>query len=106
MNRQFRNTSPSPSKPYASIVLASFIFFILPVILLVIGFPIYLILLMTSLIAVIFVADVPLTTIQTNTFGSLDNLPLLAIPFFILAGELMGQGAIAKRVIVWATSIT
>ncbi len=87
-------------------MLATFIYFILPVILLVIGFPIYLILLMTSLIAAIFVADVPLTTIQTNMFGSLDNLPLLAIPFFILAGEIMGQGGIAKRVIVWVNSIT
>jgi C4-dicarboxylate transporter DctM subunit len=89
-----------------SIVLAIFIFFILPVILLIVGFPIYLILLITSLIAVILVADVPLTMIQTNMFGSLDNLPLLAIPFFILAGEIMGQGGIAKRVIVWVTSIT
>jgi C4-dicarboxylate transporter, DctM subunit len=86
-------------------VLASFIFFILPVLLLCIGFPIYLILLLTSLVAVVFVADVPLTTLQTNMFGSLDNFPLLAIPFFILAGEIMGQGGIAKRVIVWVTAL-
>jgi C4-dicarboxylate transporter, DctM subunit len=86
-------------------VLASFIFFILPVLLLCIGFPIYLILLLTSLVAVVFVADVPLTTLQTNMFGSLDNFPLLAIPFFILAGEIMGQGGIAKRVIIWVTAL-
>jgi C4-dicarboxylate transporter, DctM subunit len=86
-------------------VLASFIFFVLPVLLLCIGFPIYLILLLTSLVAVIFVADVPLTTLQTNMFGSLDNFPLLAIPFFILAGEIMGQGGIAKRVIIWVTAL-
>jgi C4-dicarboxylate transporter, DctM subunit len=87
------------------VVLASFVFFILPVLLLCIGFPIYLILLLTSLVAVVFVADVPLTTLQTNMFGSLDNFPLLAIPFFILAGEIMGQGGIAKRVIVWVTAL-
>jgi C4-dicarboxylate transporter, DctM subunit len=86
-------------------VLASFIFFVLPVLLLCIGFPIYLILLLTSLVAVVFVADVPLTTLQTNMFGSLDNFPLLAIPFFILAGEIMGQGGIAKRVIIWVTAL-
>jgi C4-dicarboxylate transporter, DctM subunit len=86
-------------------VLANFIFFVLPVLLLCIGFPIYLILLLTSLVAVIFVADVPLTTLQTNMFGALDNFPLLAIPFFILAGEIMGQGGIAKRVIVWVTAL-
>jgi C4-dicarboxylate transporter DctM subunit len=82
------------------------VYFILPVILLCIGFPIYLILLLTSLIAVLFVADVQTTVIQTNMFGSLDSFPLLAIPFFILAGEIMGQGGIAKRVIVWVTALT
>jgi C4-dicarboxylate transporter DctM subunit len=87
-------------------VLATFVYFILPVILLCIGFPIYLILLITSLVAVVFVADVPLTTLQTNIFGGLDNFPLLAIPFFILAGEIMGQGGIAKRVIVWVSALT
>ena len=87
-------------------MLAIFVYFILPVILLCIGFPIYLILLLSSLIAVLFVADVQTTVIQTNMFGSLDNFPLLAIPFFILAGEIMGQGGIAKRVIVWVTALT
>jgi C4-dicarboxylate transporter, DctM subunit len=86
--------------------MSIFVYFILPLILLCVGFPIYLILLLTSLIAVLFVADVQTTVIQTNMFGSLDNFPLLAIPFFILAGEIMGQGGIAKRVIVWVTALT
>jgi C4-dicarboxylate transporter, DctM subunit len=87
-------------------MLATFVYFILPVVLLVIGFPIYLILLVTSLTAILFVADVPLTQIQTGLFGSLDSVPLLAIPFFILAGEIMGQGGIAKRVITWVAALT
>ncbi len=85
---------------------ASFVFFVLPVILLCVGIPIYLILLIASLAAIMFVVDVPLATIQTNMFGGLDNFPLLAIPFFILAGEIMGQGGIAKRVIAWVTALT
>jgi C4-dicarboxylate transporter, DctM subunit len=87
-------------------VLAIFVYFILPLILLCLGFPIYLILLLSSLVAVLFVADVQTTVIQTTMFGSLDNFPLLAIPFFILAGEIMGQGGIARRVIVWVTALT
>jgi C4-dicarboxylate transporter, DctM subunit len=87
-------------------VTAIFVFFILPVILLCVGLPIYLILLIASLAAITFVVDEPLTTIQTNMFGGLDNFPLLAIPFFILAGEIMGQGGIARRVIVWVTALT
>ena len=44
-------------------------------------------------------------TIPTYMFGSLDNFPLLAVPFFVLAGEIMGQGGIARRVVAWVVSI-
>src|SRR5262249_10641985 len=43
--------------------------------------------------------------VQTYMFGSLDNFPLLAVPFFVLAGEIMAQGGIAKRVVLWVTSL-
>jgi len=87
-------------------MLAPLVFFVLPIVLLVVGFPIYLILLTTSLVAILFVADVPLTMMQTGMFSGLDSVPLLAIPFFILAGEIMGQGGIARRVILWVTAVT
>jgi len=38
-------------------------------------------------------------------FGSLDNFPLLAVPFFVLAGEIMAQGGIARRVIAMVMAI-
>jgi C4-dicarboxylate transporter DctM subunit len=38
-------------------------------------------------------------------FGSLDNFPLLAVPFFVLAGEIMGRGGIANRVVNWVVSL-
>ena len=82
-----------------------FVFFALPVILLIIGFPIFLILLVTSIVAVLTVADVPTEAIQTYMFGSLDNFPLLAVPFFVLAGEIMAQGGIARRVIAMVMAI-
>src|ERR1700689_2660695 len=84
--------------------MGSFVFFALPVILLVIGFPIFLILLVTSIVAVLTVADVPTEAIQTYMFGSLDNFPLLAVPYFVLAGEIMAQGGIARRVVAWVVS--
>ena len=79
--------------------MAYLIYFALPVVLLLIGFPIFLILLVTSIVAVLTVADVPTDAVQTYMFGSLDNFPLLAVPFFVLAGEFMAQGGIARRVI-------
>jgi C4-dicarboxylate transporter, DctM subunit len=76
------------------------VFFGLPVVLLILGFPIFLILLVTSIVAVLTVSrDIPTDAIQTYMFGSLDNFPLLAVPFFVLAGEIMAQGGIARRII-------
>jgi C4-dicarboxylate transporter DctM subunit len=86
-------------------MLAVAVYFVLPSILLILGLPIFLVLLVTCLVAVLFVADVPTEAIQTYLFGGLDNLPLLAVPFFVLAGEIMAQGGIARRVVVWVISV-
>ena len=86
-------------------MLAIFVYFILPSILLILGLPIFLMLLVTCVVAVLFVADVPTEAIQTYMFGSLDNFPLLAVPFFVLAGDIMAQGGIARRVVVWVVSL-
>jgi C4-dicarboxylate transporter, DctM subunit len=82
-----------------------FIYFGLPIILLILGFPIFLILLVTAIVAVLTIADVPTEAIQTYMFGSLDNFPLLAVPFFVLAGEIMAQGGIARRIIAMVMAI-
>lgn len=75
------------------------IYFGLPVVLLCLGFPIFLILAVTSIVAILTVANVPPDALQTYMFGSLDNFPLMAVPFFVLAGEFMAQGGVARRVI-------
>jgi C4-dicarboxylate transporter DctM subunit len=82
------------------------VFFGLPVVLLILGLPIFLILLVTSIVAVLTVSsDIPTDAIQTYMFGSLDNFPLLAVPFFVLAGEIMAQGGIARRIIAMVMAI-
>src|ERR1700731_1732663 len=86
-------------------MMAGFVYFILPVVLLILGLPIFVVLILTSMTAILFVAHVPTQAIQTYMFGSLDNFPLLAVPFFVLAGEIMGRGGIANRVVTWVVSI-
>src|ERR1700749_2711154 len=86
-------------------MLAIAVYFVLPSVLLVLGLPIFLVLRVPCLAAVLTVADVPTEAIQTYLFGGLDNLPLLAVPFFVLAGEIMAQGGIARRVVVWVISV-
>jgi len=85
--------------------MAHFIYFGLPVILMMVGFPIFVVLVLTALAAIVLVADVPTSAIPTYMFGSLDNFPLLAVPYFVLAGEIMAQGGIARRVVTWVVSI-
>ncbi|WP_194776556.1 TRAP transporter large permease [Pararhodonellum marinum] len=53
------------------------------------------------------VAIVPSATTIAQRMGTgLDSFALLAIPFFILAGEIMNRGGIANRLIELAKSIT
>ncbi len=80
-------------------------YFVLPAVLLVLGLPIFLVLLVTCLVIVLLVADVPTETLQTFLFSGLDNFPLLAVPFFVLAGEIMAQGGIARRVVIWVMAL-
>jgi C4-dicarboxylate transporter, DctM subunit len=84
---------------------ANFVYFVLPAILLILGLPIFVVLILTSLAAILLIAHVPTQAVQTYMFGSLDNFPLLAVPFFVLAGEIMGRGGIANRVVTWVVSI-
>lgn len=43
--------------------------------------------------------DVPLLAFITRTFGGIDSTPLLTLPFYILAGELMYRGGIIAMLI-------
>jgi C4-dicarboxylate transporter DctM subunit len=72
---------------------------IVPTALLVAGAPIFLVLLSASAATVLFVMDVPAAALQQTLFGAIDSFALLAVPFFIYAGELMGRGSVAKRIV-------
>lgn len=81
------------------------VYLVVPFVLLLLGFPIYLLLFITALCALLLSSGVAPTVIPTTIFGSLDAFPIIAIPFFVLAGEIMGQGGIAKRIINWVLAI-
>jgi C4-dicarboxylate transporter DctM subunit len=72
---------------------------VLPVALLLLGFPIFLVLLTAVSVALVFLMKVPLVVLHQNLFGAIDAFALLAVPFFIYAGELMGRGSVAQRIV-------
>jgi C4-dicarboxylate transporter, DctM subunit len=77
----------------------TFALLIVPVTLLLIGFPIFMVLLTAVTVALVFFMHVPLAAVHQNLFGSVNATPLLAVPFFIYAGELMGRGSVAQRLV-------
>ncbi len=47
-------------------------------------------------------SHLPLVLIAQNGFTGMDSFPLLAIPFFMLAGSLMTYGGISRRIVAMA----
>jgi len=78
---------------------------LIPFTLLALGLPVFLILLVTVIVLLTFFMNVPFTVIPQTMFGSIDKFALLAVPFFIFAGEVMGQGGISDRLIRWVQSM-
>jgi C4-dicarboxylate transporter, DctM subunit len=78
---------------------------LLPFTLLLLGFPIFLLLLATSFVVMIFFFPVPLTAIHQIIFNSLNKYALLAVPFFIFAGDLMSRGGISTRLLRFVAAI-
>lgn len=72
---------------------------ILPFTLLLLGFPIWLIFLIASVVVLHFFTAVPLEVVATTLFGFLDNVVLMAVPGFMFAGAVMAQGGITIRLI-------
>jgi C4-dicarboxylate transporter DctM subunit len=78
---------------------------LMPVVLMVMGFPFFLILLATAAAVLAFFGSMPATAMHQVMFSSIDKFALLAVPFFIFAGDLMGRGGVSRRLIRWVTSM-
>ena len=72
---------------------------VVPVVLLLLGFPIFLVLLSAASVALVFYMHMPMAALHQNLFGSINAYALLAIPYFIFAGEQMGRGTVARRLV-------
>ncbi|MDR2502853.1 MAG: TRAP transporter large permease subunit [Deltaproteobacteria bacterium] len=55
--------------------------------------------------AVLILGDVPLILIAQRMFAATDSFPLVAVPFFILAGDLLARGAISKKLVEFAEAM-
>src|SRR5215207_6541888 len=78
-----RDTEPSPEPGRMTLLILVFIA------ILVAGVPVFIALAGSSLLYTHFIAGIPDFVILHRMAGGIDSFPLLAVPFFILAGNLM-----------------
>ncbi len=80
------------------ILIGSFVF------MLVMKFPITFSLFLSSVFAAMFL-NIPLMSIVQRLVSGVNSFSLLAIPFFILSGEIMSQGGISRRLVGFANAL-
>lgn len=69
------------------------------------GVPVSFVLGIASMGALVFVGGYPIEVILQRMFAAIDSFPLMAIPFFMLAGLLMERGGITRRIIDFALGL-
>ena len=84
-----------------------FLILLVLLVLLVLGVPISYSIGISSLVVILQTVplDVSVVTAAQRTFVGMSKFSLTAIPFFILAGNLMNQGGIAKRLVDFVMAI-
>ncbi|MDR1873700.1 MAG: TRAP transporter large permease [Synergistaceae bacterium] len=81
----------------AALVFALLLFFIF------LGFPIYVSTIITAIVFIISM-DIPFSLVIIKMFGSIDSFSLMAIPFFIVAGNIMTKSKITDKLVNFANA--
>jgi C4-dicarboxylate transporter, DctM subunit len=81
------------------------IIFILLLGLMLTGMPISIALGLTVLSFLFMFTQVPIESVALKLFTGIENFEIMAIPFFILAGNFLTHGGVAKRMIKFASSM-
>ena len=79
--------------------------FIVFLLLLMLGVPLGIGIGIASVIALVFNGSFPLTIVSHKMVNAVNSFPLVAVPLFILAGALAGEGSIALRLVRLADAL-
>jgi len=74
-------------------------------VLLLLSFPVAHGLVVGSTLGILFGGDMPLFAVVQQLFSPTQSFPLIAIPFFVMSGELMMSGKLGKHMIDFATDL-
>ncbi len=79
--------------------------FLTLLLLLFINVPVAVALGLSATLIFVYASDVPLLIVTQKMFNATDSFPLMAVPFFILAGKLMESGGISRRLVNFANTL-
>jgi C4-dicarboxylate transporter DctM subunit len=83
----------------------AFIIFGLLIALMLTGMPVSISLGLTVLTFLFTMTSVPIESVAMKLFTGIERFEIMAIPFFILAGNFLTHGGVARRMIAFATSL-
>lgn len=70
-----------------------------------VGMPIAFAIGIASLGVLYFMQNTSYTVVATRVFGGMDSFPLMAIPFFILSGQIMNHAGLTQRIVDLASAL-
>ncbi|MCW0182582.1 TRAP transporter large permease [Zavarzinia sp.] len=85
--------------------MTAIIVFLILALLLVTGMPVSIALGLTVFTFLIAFTNIPMDSIALKLFTGIEKFEIMAIPFFILAGNFLTHGGVARRMIRFATSM-
>ena len=85
--------------------MTAFVIFAILAVLLLTGMPVSIALGLTVFSFLFAMTDIPLDSIALKLFTGIEKFEIMAIPFFILAGNFLTHGGVARRIIRFATSM-
>ncbi|MFV0409328.1 MAG: TRAP transporter large permease [Paracoccus sp. (in: a-proteobacteria)] len=85
--------------------MTALIIFAILTLLLVTGMPVSIALGLTTFTFLFTFTDIPMDSIALKLFTGIEKFEIMAIPFFILAGNFLTHGGVARRMIRFATSM-
>ncbi|GAB5378236.1 MAG: TRAP transporter large permease [Acuticoccus sp.] len=69
------------------------------------GIPVAIAIALAGIVGIVLFSNLPLVIVAQQFYVALDNFPLVAIPLFILAGNLMEAGGVSSRLVAVAKSL-
>ena len=85
--------------------MSALIIFALLIVLLITGMPVSIALGLTVLTFLFTMTSVPIESVAMKLFSGLESFEIMSIPFFILAGNFLTHGGVARRMINFASSM-